>query len=362
VTPGQTRQDWLGYAVRMAVEEGDDCDLLAMGRPEGQGCYCAANHMLRSIMDGINAGYDYVIMDNEAGMEHLSRRTTRDVDHLLLVSDASLRGLVAAAVHRHLALVEGPLVVLSDSHSPPAEGIRKLRGNLEFANIDGTLRSLFITSALQHEGKTLTVCNLALSLAAAGNKVVLVDADLRRPQVHKYLNLPNSTGVSTVLTRRSSLSAAIVLRPVAPRIATAGDLDSMDTIPSGASPLAVLPSGPVPPNAAEIIASKSFVRVIDELENTFDLVIVDTPALLSVGDTAAVAACVDGLIFLVDLARAKRPVLVDSATQISQMPCRKLGLVVISPYLSHDRYAYYSHHEPPVSVDVPSPSLKAVRP
>ena len=96
VTPGQTRQDWLGYAVRMAVEEGDDCDLLAMGRPEGQGCYCAANHMLRSIMDGINAGYDYVVMDNEAGMEHLSRRTTRDVDHLLLVSDASLRGMAAA--------------------------------------------------------------------------------------------------------------------------------------------------------------------------------------------------------------------------------------------------------------------------
>jgi CO dehydrogenase maturation factor len=67
-----------------------------MGRPEGQGCYCAANHILRTIMDGINAGYDYVVMDNEAGMEHLSRRTTRDVDHLLLVSDASQRGLVAA--------------------------------------------------------------------------------------------------------------------------------------------------------------------------------------------------------------------------------------------------------------------------
>lgn len=96
VQPGQTRQDFLSYAVRMAVEEGDDFDLLAMGRPEGQGCYCAANHMLRNVMDGINAGYDWVVMDNEAGMEHLSRRTTRDVDHLLLVSDASLRGLVAA--------------------------------------------------------------------------------------------------------------------------------------------------------------------------------------------------------------------------------------------------------------------------
>jgi CO dehydrogenase maturation factor len=98
VQAGMSRHDWLTYAVRMAVEEGDDCDLLAMGRPEGQGCYCAANHMLRTVIDGISAGYDYVMMDNEAGMEHLSRRTTRDVDHLILVTDASLRGLVAAQV------------------------------------------------------------------------------------------------------------------------------------------------------------------------------------------------------------------------------------------------------------------------
>jgi CO dehydrogenase maturation factor len=96
VPAGMARQDWLDYAIRTAMEEGDAFDLLAMGRPEGRGCYCAANHLLRNIIDGICKAYDYVIMDNEAGMEHLSRRTTRDVDHLLLVSDASLRGLAAA--------------------------------------------------------------------------------------------------------------------------------------------------------------------------------------------------------------------------------------------------------------------------
>jgi len=96
VPQGMSRQDWLDYAVRTAIEEGNGFDLLAMGRPEGPGCYCAANHMLRTIVDGICKTYDYVVMDNEAGMEHLSRRTTRDVDHLVLVSDASLRGLTAA--------------------------------------------------------------------------------------------------------------------------------------------------------------------------------------------------------------------------------------------------------------------------
>jgi len=96
VPAGMSRQEWLDYAVRLSVEEGADFDFLAMGRPEGQGCYCAANQMLRTIMDQICSTYDYVVMDNEAGMEHLSRRTTRDVDHLLLISDGSLRGLVAA--------------------------------------------------------------------------------------------------------------------------------------------------------------------------------------------------------------------------------------------------------------------------
>jgi CO dehydrogenase maturation factor len=93
---GMSKQDYLDYQVRMALVEGETVDLLAMGRPEGQGCYCAANHLLRNIMDRMSRAYDYVVMDNEAGMEHISRRTTRDVDHLLIVTDPSQRGVEAA--------------------------------------------------------------------------------------------------------------------------------------------------------------------------------------------------------------------------------------------------------------------------
>jgi len=100
---GVARQDWLDHAVRMALEEGEDVDLLAMGRPEGPGCYCAVNHMLRQIVDALGRAYDYVVIDNEAGMEHLSRRTTRDVDLLLLVSDPTLRGVLAAGQMARLA-------------------------------------------------------------------------------------------------------------------------------------------------------------------------------------------------------------------------------------------------------------------
>ncbi len=91
-----SRHDYLTHEVQMALEEGEQVDLLAMGRPEGQGCYCAANHMLRTVIDNIGDTYKYVVVDNEAGMEHISRRTTRDVDLLLIVSDPTIRGIKTA--------------------------------------------------------------------------------------------------------------------------------------------------------------------------------------------------------------------------------------------------------------------------
>ncbi|MEZ4582934.1 MAG: hypothetical protein R3A10_15075 [Caldilineaceae bacterium] len=94
--PGMTKFDYLDYQIEYALVEGDDVDLLAMGRPEGPGCYCAVNHILRDIIDRRGRNYDYVVIDNEAGMEHLSRRTTRDVDALFVVTDPTVRGVVAA--------------------------------------------------------------------------------------------------------------------------------------------------------------------------------------------------------------------------------------------------------------------------
>ncbi len=93
---GMTKRDYLDLQVRSSVSEGSRFDLIAMGRGEGQGCYCAVNHNLREVIDAISRSYQYVVIDNEAGMEHLSRRTTRDVQHLLVVSDPTLRGIVAA--------------------------------------------------------------------------------------------------------------------------------------------------------------------------------------------------------------------------------------------------------------------------
>ena len=93
---GASKREYLDYQVRTSISEGNHFDLIAMGRSEGPGCYCAVNHNLREVIDSLSRNYRYIVIDNEAGMEHLSRRTTRDVDHLLVVSDPTQRGIVAA--------------------------------------------------------------------------------------------------------------------------------------------------------------------------------------------------------------------------------------------------------------------------
>ena len=101
---GVTKHDYLDHRIRTSLAEGGHFDLIAMGRSEGQGCYCAVNHNLRDVIDGISKNYRYVVIDNEAGMEHLSRRTTRDVQILLIVTDPTQRGITAAeriAAFRH---------------------------------------------------------------------------------------------------------------------------------------------------------------------------------------------------------------------------------------------------------------------
>lgn len=96
ISGGISKREYLDYQIRSALVEGSRVDLIAMGRSEGPGCYCAVNHNLREVVDGISKNYRYVVIDNEAGMEHLSRRTTRDVQHLFVVTDPTQRGIQAA--------------------------------------------------------------------------------------------------------------------------------------------------------------------------------------------------------------------------------------------------------------------------
>ena len=251
-------------------------------------------------------------------------------------------------------LRENRLVCLTHPNGHAAETFRILRTNLEFLSVDQDVNSLSIISCVRDEGKSVTLANLAIALAVAGNRVVIVDGDLRGPQMHNYFGLDNSDGVSTVATGQTPLADA--LQQYRPTV----DTDTALALrgPDGGSLLSddnedvtldirVLTSGPIPPNPSEIISSQVFGDIIAQLSRDADIVLVDSPALLVVSDTFALCSKVDGFIFLIDLEIARGPQLRRAAEQVSGIPSRLLGLVVARGKETEEshyyRYGYPSY-------------------
>jgi Mrp family chromosome partitioning ATPase/capsular polysaccharide biosynthesis protein len=239
------------------------------------------------------------------------------------------------------------LVTLAQPADHASEAFRLLRTNLAFMNVDGTAKTLMVTSSLQGEGKSVTLANLAVTLALAGKKVIVVDADMRRPRQHTLFGLRNTAGLSSVAVGDADLVET--LQPVQV-ISHNGDRPKVDFISWAAaaeavSRLWVLTSGPIPPNPGEIVASQRFTRLLGALRDAADIVLIDSPAMLAVGDAAALASEVEGLVFLVDMEQARRPVLQAAADQLCRLPCAMMGLVVRLPAGGRgDRGYYYAHY------------------
>jgi len=156
---GVSKREYLDYQIRSSLSEGDRVDLIAMGRSEGAGCYCAVNHNLREVIDNMSKNYRYVVIDNEAGMEHLSRRTTRDVQHLFIVSDLSQRGIVAAeriaSFQKELDIrIENAYLILNRVMNGLPTAIQEQIAKLDIPLIGVIPSSQEITS-LDFEGKPL---------------------------------------------------------------------------------------------------------------------------------------------------------------------------------------------------------------
>lgn len=243
---------------------------------------------------------------------------------------------------------ERGLVALSEPDGIVSESLRVLRRNLEWGRIDGRLRSLVFTSCSKGDGKTLTLCNLGVTLARAGSSVVIVDADLRNPQVHRVFNLRSSVGLTSVAVGTTTLDEALVEFKAAGRstviMTTSGNVSPLQSASWDGS-LRILTSGPVPPNPGEVAASHSVAAILAALvESNVDYVLVDTPPLLAFGDAGALASAVDGLIMVANVDKARRPALEDGRDILDSLPSRKVGLVVVGEPHDEARYSTYSSY------------------
>ena len=245
-------------------------------------------------------------------------------------------------------LQKGPLVVITEAEGRAAESLRALRGNIEFVSLGEEIRVLMVVSAQKGEGKSFVISNLATSLALSGKKVILVDADLRRPRVHTLFGVRNLRGVSSVVAGMASLEDALqIVSPVGSiKVRTTGNGDRPDPDDDSYGENArlwLLTAGPVPPNPGEMVASQRFQHLITSLADmSFDYILVDSPAFMSVGDATALAQSVDGILLLVNMSKTRRPVLEEARDSLALLPAPRLGVITVADQSGgEDRYHYY---------------------
>jgi capsular exopolysaccharide synthesis family protein len=232
----------------------------------------------------------------------------------------------------------GRLAVVTDPDGVAAEAFRMLRGDLDFVSVDAKVSSMLVTSCTRDEGKTTTLCNLGVTFARAGKRVVIIDADLRRSKVHAYFDLRNTVGLSSVISGRTKLEDVVHAIPV-----PVAD----DTAAAAAGRLGVITSGPLPPNPGEIVTSKRLARLIETLTQSFDVVLVDSPPFLAVGDAAALSVDLDGVLMVMKMGYVTKPMVKEAREWLDHVQCRKLGIVVTNYSLDGGAgygYSYYRNY------------------
>ncbi len=212
------------------------------------------------------------------------------------------------------------LVTLGDPKSPAAEAYRTLRTNIQFSSLDNPPRTLLVTSAGVEEGKSVALCNLAVTFAQAGTRVIVADCDLRRPAVHEIFDLANDKGLSTALL--SETAEALPIQQTA--------------IPN----LQVLTAGPVPPNPVDLVGSQKINRMIDSLAASADLVLFDAPPVALVADAAVLAAKVDGVILVVSAGKTRRDTAAGAKAALEKANARILGVVLNNARTGTKLYRY----------------------
>lgn len=214
------------------------------------------------------------------------------------------------------------LITHVNPRSPISEQYKTIRTNIEFSSsINGDIHSLLVTSSGPGEGKSTTVANLAVVFAQQGKKILLVDADLRKPTVHYTFRKDNMMGLTNVLTKKATLSQA----------ASASDIPN----------LFILTSGPIPPNPAELLGSKAMDELLIQATESFDLILFDTPPVLAVADAQILSSKCDGSVLVV----RSNATVIEAATKAKELllaaQAKLLGVVLNDKKQKEHSYYYY---------------------
>nr|WP_263325272.1 CpsD/CapB family tyrosine-protein kinase [Neobacillus sp. Marseille-Q6967] len=208
-----------------------------------------------------------------------------------------------------------------DPKSPISEQYRTIRTNIQFSSVDNDVKTLLVTSSGPGEGKSTTVANLAVVFSQQGKKVLLIDADMRKPTVHYTFNHTNTYGLTSVLTKQMTLDKAIKETPE--------------------DNLFVLSSGPIPPNPAELLTSRAMDQFFLDAQEMFDLIIFDTPPLLAVTDAQILANKCEGTILVVSSGKTERDMIVKAKDLLDSAQSKLLGVVLNNKKMQNTNYYYY---------------------
>jgi len=264
------------------------------------------------------------------------------------------------------------LATLLDPTGPDAESFRVLRTNLAFADIDGGARSIIVSSAVQSEGKSTTIANLALAMARGGKRVILCDCDFRRPQLERFFDLEREPGATGIALGRATMEQALVEVDVGAASAAGvpgfhGPSSNGPAAAIGGGRLELLTTGALPPNVGEFVCSNALRDLLRRLSARCDVLLVDAPPLLQAGDAMALTPHVDAILVVARLGLVRRQMADEVKRLLDTAPIVALGVVVTNADLEPGRgygYGYYDGYdeEPERQLEFEAPEEQTVAP